>query len=1296
MDQNFESESALQWNSKLPQLKAAKQTKLEKSNLRPVATSTWRSLQDFVDPYFTSKNSSQSGLRKINLGLKGTEERGSENPIDFKILSELRDICVTEAIPGLTLSETTELICIANALCQTSELSSSRPLDISGSIFLAALTLAFSQNIALLLSDGNGSTSRSNPELDLITPNNTLDKMKGSYGNSEGRILASLRPHQASLSPKSSSHSLSSHILSTLKTNDCKDGNIGNLWGLYPGLDSASLIWALLSNETEVLLDDSVNLFKEYEICLQIISDQRKGKQSEDDESGSNKAVFMNTDDRKNVIENRKEQCITWDCLRSVGAGFWIRDIKRMVSLAENFAKVSFAKSRKPDDAALWYAALGRKSLLQGLYRSTQQYKQAEFLGRDFSQKKNAEAACKNAYVLLGQHRYELSAAFFLLGGCPRDALAVCAKQMKDIQLALFLARLMDGYPGGPLEIEILESYVKLHSNPTKEITMKDSKLLESPWTATMEAWLKGDQKYCIMQILESYPHQTESPDVLAQVGTLLGILVTAECTEKDEMHESACDGPLSKKFVPCFRRFSEALFSAGLPILSLQLEISLAAYDNFAFERFSDVQNSRDRFTDKKPPCSDIDEGLIEKCALALITSPSDIYSRATYFHPSISRSSVEKQVQFLKSAGLKIDVPEVWQKINSINETLQATSMCQLQNIAEYGHFESLSAHSERILGDSDDNSSKLIRQGSINTNKSVCSYTEAHDHHYQVDYNAKSDFHVQNQLRIPEKKSRGSDSGLLLSGVRIFEVDNDPMHAVVASPLLSPDIFGRPIVIATHCHGLLECAAQTHNTIVPDKPLSCYSEKESISIGTKESHLKRTESGFEMIKKSQPAHSGSHDSKFTKSLIGSEGPTLPNNPQSSIWSFPRFLTQIFDQSSWQHDPFEKSDTAHDGDVGIAVADAMASASSGVISQERKIASVSSVKPQNTHTYALASHPTRPLFVSGCQASGRVLLWQFGGPRPVASFTPVTKNDLKGADMESGLLSISTQKLFLSSCSMTSRLSNWGCVRSLAFNPNGERFAGVGEGGVVATWRLGGNIERATDVDGAICSEWWNHCLDKRGRAITFIGGTGAIVAVGGKCSSGNIGLWDSSCYSSNSCIGRLKHHSATVNTLCTLPGGWLLAAGDAAGGLSLSDVRMLGSNDVRVLWKVRASKQSINSVVAMRLQEASEYPRAVALGASKGASAVLVTSGGDNIIRVWRPSSGRLIQSIENNVHHHPKSNPLRRFVGSSGSLSHTNGITGLAVCEDGIISCGSDGLVRLHGVMDGTLLRVQSVI
>lgn len=85
----------------------------------------------------------------------------------------------------------------------------------------------------------------------------------------------------------------------------------------------------------------------------------------------------------------------------------------------------------------------------QGLYRTTNARKQADFLGRDFGLPANAQSAAKNAFVLLGQHRFSLAAAFFLLGGHVSDALDVCVRELSDLQLALFIRRIVVLVMGG-------------------------------------------------------------------------------------------------------------------------------------------------------------------------------------------------------------------------------------------------------------------------------------------------------------------------------------------------------------------------------------------------------------------------------------------------------------------------------------------------------------------------------------------------------------------------------------------------------------------------------------------------------------------------------------------------------------------------------------------------------------------------------------------------------------------------------------------------------------------------------
>ena len=200
-----------------------------------------------------------------------------------------------------------------------------------------------------------------------------------------------------------------------------------------------------------------------------------------------------------------------------------------------------------------------------------------------------------------------------------------------------------------------------------------------------------------------------------------------------------------------------------------------------------------------------------------------------------------------------------------------------------------------------------------------------------------------------------------------------------------------------------------------------------------------------------------------------------------------------------------------------------------------------------------------------------------------------------------------------------------------------------------------------------------------------MVYVGGGGSVVAVAGRCSLGNIALWDAASPPSEACIGRLKHHSATVTSLCTLPGGWLLAAGDTAGALSLSDVRMLGGSagGARTLWSVRASKGSVQALTMLPLA-ASDRPRALAMGAASGGGGVLVTGGADGVLRVWQASSGKLLQSMEGAAACVKTGKGLLSLKGGGAGGSGLTGVTGLAVCEEGVMCCGADGTVKLYSL------------
>lgn len=81
------------------------------------------------------------------------------------------------------------------------------------------------------------------------------------------------------------------------------------------------------------------------------------------------------------------------------------------------------------------------------------------FLSNNFEDPKWRTAALKNAYALLSKRRFMYAAAFFLLADHLHDAVGVCLNQIKDLQLAIAIARLYEG-DQGPVLRRLLEEEV--------------------------------------------------------------------------------------------------------------------------------------------------------------------------------------------------------------------------------------------------------------------------------------------------------------------------------------------------------------------------------------------------------------------------------------------------------------------------------------------------------------------------------------------------------------------------------------------------------------------------------------------------------------------------------------------------------------------------------------------------------------------------------------------------------------------------------------------------------------------
>lgn len=134
-----------------------------------------------------------------------------------------------------------------------------------------------------------------------------------------------------------------------------------------------------------------------------------------------------------------------WPELREFGIGWWVKKLEVLRKLIEKVAQSAYQARQDPLDAALFYLAMKKKTLVCALLRRVNCDKRLlKLFEQDFNDPVNRKKALKNAYALLGLHRFEHAAAFFLLAGSIWDAVEVCINNLNDIQLAMVLIRLYD------------------------------------------------------------------------------------------------------------------------------------------------------------------------------------------------------------------------------------------------------------------------------------------------------------------------------------------------------------------------------------------------------------------------------------------------------------------------------------------------------------------------------------------------------------------------------------------------------------------------------------------------------------------------------------------------------------------------------------------------------------------------------------------------------------------------------------------------------------------------------------
>lgn len=153
-----------------------------------------------------------------------------------------------------------------------------------------------------------------------------------------------------------------------------------------------------------------------------------------------------------------QNQTLPWSYARQYHTCLFLTSRDTLLAHFETIARAEYTKTdeRNPLDCSLYYLALHKKQVLQGLWRMATWHRERDatmrVLAQNFDESRWRTAALKNAYALLGKRRALYAAAWFLLAEEGKSAVGVLAgDEVDDLELAIAVARVYDGDDGSIL-----------------------------------------------------------------------------------------------------------------------------------------------------------------------------------------------------------------------------------------------------------------------------------------------------------------------------------------------------------------------------------------------------------------------------------------------------------------------------------------------------------------------------------------------------------------------------------------------------------------------------------------------------------------------------------------------------------------------------------------------------------------------------------------------------------------------------------------------------------------------------
>ncbi|KAE9358847.1 hypothetical protein PF008_g2524 [Phytophthora fragariae] len=962
---------------------------------------------------------------------------------------------------------------------------------------------------------------------------------------------------------------------------------------------------------------------------------------------------------------------MSWKEMRRLRVPFWLKSSTKLVQFAEKVAQAEYAANRDPFAVAVFYVLLGKTRLLASLFKMAHESRISELLSNNFADLRWKNAAIKNAYVLKTKQRYELSAAFFLLGGKVTEAVSVAEQADETLVLSFLIARISEKWElGGQEDSSSSSGVVDFSQASFTGLSTSLRGLGGGPGTNS------------------GMPTRDESSEVKNVCVDFLGTTVWTKASERGDVYM-------------CF-------------LVKYFLGEKSAAIDALMTPPAAEMRNGLP---------SSSEEALNEIAAGDICVSCAPLRRSVTIATSVLGASSLQQDIPVLYQAvcllELELDEFTAAVKTSRLHHPMPSRDLptplfayCSYWGLVLTMAAGAMPAHLSKITGEAAstaDLSKKLVEAWSSYSNRLagfalkhlLCDLAGFFFSPFSVSHTPTSPGAAAsaNSPGSPRGSSSPLRSGAPGSPRGRFvdapgsppspqNIDRGNRRQLLKCEcercpwLLLVELFTNKNELLLRLNAQLECCSEKIDAEVrwgrlpePASRKAALTRSQKLLLSTvaeNASTFSRATNLTDQLKRRMASAPTTTAAVHVQCVYRSEtnikamcfNRAAGEDAEVSVCSSKgifrascmdyadgcRFQfkgmyappqTAFFSSDSTQPSPVkgrQTSDAMHSG--GRQELSPSSARGNGPPSPLRNpahlLASPSEPKSTSFKPTAVASHPFLPLFVSG-NHKGRVHLWSY--------------------DRLSAICSFQTKDVVAPYPTSPSMLSGWRSIKALEFDSLGQQLGAVDAMGHLFLWKFS-DLDRAPYYREIVCH-------DKGAKGLAFLNSSSSVATVGLSSEKRNVCVWDTLLPSSKALVAAPACHPAGATSVAFSSTHQLLVTGGAGGALSIFDMRQR-----RVLHTI---------------SNAHETPIKMLVLHPSGDCVLSGSAGGD--VKIWSLPIFREVAFLSK-VHVKPSflGDAATNLLGDAASnvaINVTNsswGVTDAVATKDAFFSSGTDGSVQ----------------